>query len=69
VRLLLEIDAAAHQAEAVAGMVAGVTDAVRRELGIRVEAASVPAGSLPRYELKARRVVVRGSGKADSPPR
>ncbi len=37
----------------------GVTEAIRRDLGIRIEVSAVPARSLPRYELKARRVVRR----------
>ena len=36
-----------------------VQEAVRIELGIRVEAVPVPARSLPRWELKARRLVRR----------
>jgi phenylacetate-coenzyme A ligase PaaK-like adenylate-forming protein len=32
---------------------------VRRELGIRVEVTAVPTRTLPRFELKARRVVRR----------
>lgn len=59
VRLLLEIDGSAHGTEAVSRTVRGVTEAVRRDIGIRVEAVAVPARSLPRYELKARRVVRR----------
>ncbi len=50
-RLLLEVDGAA------APVVASVLETVRVELGIRVEAVAVPARSLPRYELKARRLV------------
>jgi len=59
VRLLLEIDGNAHGAEAMSRTVRGVGEAVRRDIGIRVEAVAVPARSLPRYELKARRVVRR----------
>ena len=40
---------------------AAVQEAVRVDLGIRVEVVPAPAGSLPRYELKARRLV-RKSG-------
>ena len=53
VRLLLEVQG---QAGAVA---AAVQEAVRIDLGIRVEAVPVPGQSLPRYELKARRLVRR----------
>ncbi|HEX2500360.1 MAG TPA: AMP-binding protein [Methylomirabilota bacterium] len=59
VRLLLEIDGSARPAEGVRDTVAQVAEAVRRDLGIRVEVTAVPARSLPRFELKARRVVRR----------
>ncbi len=39
--------------------VRAVHDALRLDLGIRLEVAAVPPRSLPRYELKARRVVRR----------
>jgi len=56
VRLLLEMrDGQARQ------VAAAVQEAVRVELGIRVEAVPVPPQSLPRYELKARRLVRRAS--------
>ena len=42
-------------------VVAAVQEAVRVDLGIRVEVVPVPAQSLPRYELKARRLVRRAS--------
>jgi phenylacetate-CoA ligase len=54
IRLLLEIDG--HAPDAV---VRRVGEAVRRDVGIRIEVMAVPARSLPRYELKARRVVRR----------
>ncbi len=53
VRLLLEVDGDAR------AVVAAVQEAVRVDLGIRVEAMPVPEQSLPRYELKARRLVRR----------
>ena len=53
VRLLLEVqDGAAHVPIA-------VQEAVRVDLGIRVEVTTVPLRSLPRYELKARRLIRR----------
>ena len=55
VRLLLEVSGQA------APVVAAVQEAVRVDLGIRVEAVPVPGQSLPRYELKARRLVRRTS--------
>ena len=59
VRLVLEIDGSAEPAESVRATVDRVAEAVRRDLGIRVEVAAVPVRTLPRYELKARRVVRR----------
>lgn len=55
VRLLLELNGGLP---AVAG---AVQEAVQVNLGIRVEVVPVPAKSLPRWELKARRVVRRSS--------
>ena len=59
VRLLLEIDGGGRPAESVRETVDGIAEALRRDLGIRIEVAAVPARTLPRYELKARRVVRR----------
>ena len=49
VRVLVELEDAAGASR--------VQEALRVGLGIRLEVATVPLGSLPRYELKARRVV------------
>jgi phenylacetate-CoA ligase len=49
VRVLVELDDASG--------VVGVREALRATLGIRLEVAAVPARSLPRFDLKARRVV------------
>ena len=49
VRVLVELEDASG--------VAGVREALRATLGIRLEVAAVPARSLPRFDLKARRVV------------
>jgi phenylacetate-coenzyme A ligase PaaK-like adenylate-forming protein len=46
-------------AESIRETVDRVAAAVRRDLGIRIEVTAVPARTLPRYELKARRVVRR----------
>jgi len=51
VRVLVELDDAAG--------VRPVQEALRTILGIRVEVAAVPSRSLPRFDLKARRVVRR----------
>lgn len=56
-RLLLEIDGGRYPARTIEETVRGVMEAARRTLGLRIEAATVPAGTLPRFELKARRVV------------
>lgn len=56
VRLLVEVDGAgAHIARE-------IQERLRVQLGIRVEVVPVPPRSLPRYELKARRVVRRAVG-------
>jgi phenylacetate-CoA ligase len=60
VRLLIEVD---QDAVVVA---ASVQEAVRVDLGIRVEVVPVRAGSLPRYELKARRLVRRSGATGPS---
>jgi len=57
IRIVLEIDEAAHGREARDRTVAAVGDDVRHTVGLRVETAAVAAGTLPRFELKARRVV------------
>jgi phenylacetate-CoA ligase len=59
VRLLLEIDGSARPAGSVRETVDRIAEAVRCDLGIRIAVAAVPARTLPRYELKARRVVRR----------
>ena len=57
IRLLLEVgDSAGRE---LAGQ---VQEAVRVELGIRVDTVPVPARSLPRWELKAKRLVHRAGG-------
>ena len=53
VRVLLEVEDAS--------VTVAVREAFRVDLGIRLEVAAVPPRSLPRYELKARRVVRRES--------
>jgi phenylacetate-coenzyme A ligase PaaK-like adenylate-forming protein len=49
VRVLIELDDASG--------VSQVREALRATLGIRLEVCAVPARSLPRFDLKARRVV------------
>ena len=66
IRLLLEIDPAAGPADVTGRTCLHVVEAVRQALGIRVEAMPVPARSLPRNELKARRVVRREGAPAPS---
>lgn len=57
VRILLEIDDAVHGPRVRDRTVAAVAEGVRMSFGLRVETRAVPAGALPRFELKARRVV------------
>ncbi len=54
VRLLVEVNGAPAVA-------ADLAETVRVDLGIRVDVVPVPARSLPRYELKARRLVRRAA--------
>ena len=56
VRLLVEVDGTPAQTAR------EIQQRLRAELGIRVEVVPVPPRSLPRYELKARRVVRRSAG-------
>jgi phenylacetate-CoA ligase len=56
VRLLLEPVEGLGD-EAAARQAAEVAEDLRRHLGIRVETAAVPPGTLPRFELKAKRLV------------
>ena len=46
-----------------------VAEAVRASLLFRVEVAPAPPGSLPRFEMKARRVITIGPHPAPTPPR
>jgi len=57
-RLLIEVNGAP---DAIAGE---IRERLRARVGIRVEVVPAPAGSLPRYELKAKRVV-RLTGEAE----
>jgi phenylacetate-CoA ligase len=68
VRLLLEIPDGAGPAGSVRDTLAGIAGAIRRDLGIRIEVFAVPARTLPRYELKARRVVRREAPADDAVP-
>jgi len=53
VRLLLEVRRGSGE------VLSAVQESVRVDLGIRIEVVTVPLGSLPRYELKAKRLVRR----------
>jgi phenylacetate-CoA ligase len=68
VRLLLEIPDGAGPAGSVHDTLAGIAGAIRRDLGIRIEVSAVPARTLPRYELKARRVVRREAPAKEAVP-
>lgn len=57
VRVLLEIDEAAHGRDACDRTVEAVAEGVRTSIGLRVETKAVPAGTLPRFDLKAKRVI------------
>ncbi len=55
--LLIEIEPGTH---APVGLTEEVARAIRDELLFRVDVSAVEPGTLPRYEMKARRVVTRG---------
>lgn len=60
-----EMEELAVELEAAEATARAVADALRLRIGVRIETAAVPPGSLPRFELKARRVVdQRGEGGA-----
>src|SRR5689334_21758999 len=55
----LELTPALDRAETTTGVLGRVLDDLHRQLQLRLDGEVVPAGSLPRFELKARRVVLR----------
>ena len=66
VRVLVEIDAERYGPEEVAVTLAELRRRLRAACGIRIDADAAAAGTLPRWELKARRVV-RIDGPAEGP--
>lgn len=56
-RVVVEVDGARHGEAVVAETLAVLREQLRLACGIRIEADVVAAGTLPRFELKARRVV------------
>ncbi len=56
-RVVVEVDAGRHGAETVARTLGELREQLRLACGIRIETDTVAAGMLPRFELKARRVV------------
>ncbi len=57
IRVVLEINEAMHGREVRDRTVEAVARDVRTSFGLRMETKSVPAGTLPRFELKAKRLV------------
>jgi phenylacetate-CoA ligase len=57
IRILLEINDDVCGREVCDQTVAAVASGIRTSFGLRVETRAVPAGTLPRFELKAKRVV------------
>jgi phenylacetate-CoA ligase len=66
-RVVVEVDEGRWGRAAVAGTLDALRDALRAACGIRVETAAVGAGALPRFQLKARRVVHVDAGTAAGP--
>jgi len=56
-RVVVEIDDARWGAAAIAATLEELREALRMACGIRVETTAVGAGSLPRFQLKAKRVI------------
>ncbi len=56
-RVVVEIDQARHPAAEIARTLDDLRERLRLACGIRIDTEAVPAGGLPRFELKARRVV------------
>ena len=56
-RVVVEVDQARHSAAEIARTLEDIRQRLRLACGIRIDADAVPAGGLPRFELKARRVV------------
>lgn len=56
-RVVVEIDEATWDAAAIAATLDQLREALRVACGIRIEAAAVGAGALPRFQLKAKRVI------------
>jgi phenylacetate-CoA ligase len=56
-RVVVEVDGERHGSAEVAQVLADLREQLRMACGIRIEADVVGAGTLPRFELKARRVV------------
>ena len=57
VRVIVEIDGERYDANATALVLADLRRRLRTACGIRIDADAAAAGTLPRWELKARRVV------------
>jgi phenylacetate-CoA ligase len=56
-RVVVEIDEAKWDAAGIAATLHELREALRLACGIRIDAAAVGAGSLPRFQLKAKRVI------------
>ncbi len=56
-RVVVEVDQARHGAAEIARTLEDLRERLRLACGIRIDADAVPAGALPRFELKARRIV------------
>ncbi len=56
-KLKLEIDENTHTAQQISETLHSVINDIRNQLQIRIETEHVPAGTLPRFEMKAKRVI------------
>jgi phenylacetate-CoA ligase len=66
---VLRVEVEPHPAAHGAALAARVDQAIRDELLFRAEVRAVPPGSLPRFELKAQRLVRKSNGGTATEPR
>jgi phenylacetate-CoA ligase len=66
-RVNVEIEPAPHAQQSAAELVDRVAGALQESLHFRAEVCAVAAGSLPRFEMKARRFVWSRQSTSDEP--
>jgi len=61
--LRLELNPSIQSSQAVSSVVKAIANDLHTRLALRVETTVVPAGSLPRFDLKARRFIISAPGR------